>query len=103
MGMEDYEVRCWIAWYRHLTLVMVVMAALASICAAARLPVTELLMAEGACPLRALSIPEVRHLLASLLWPLPRSAPLLLGWSWWRRCHQSRASYFHMKRRSAAG
>ncbi len=36
IGMEDYEVRCWIAWYRHLTLVMIVMAALAGICAMTR-------------------------------------------------------------------
>src|SRR5579871_307607 len=50
-----------------------------------------------------LTIPEVRHLLASLLWPLPRNPTLLLSWSWWRRSHQSRASYFHTKRRCTAG
>jgi SRSO17 transposase len=103
MGMEDYEVRCWIAWYRHLTLAMIVMAALAGICAAARTSTAEPLSNEGTCPLLPLTIPEVRHLLAHLLWPPPRSQPLLLGWSWWRRCHQSRASYFHTKRRCAAG
>jgi hypothetical protein len=86
MGMEDYEVRCWIAWYRHLTLVMIVMAALAGICAAARTSTAEPLSHEGTCPLLPLTIPEVRHLLAHLLWPPPRSQPLLLGWSWWRRC-----------------
>src|SRR6266566_1703159 len=103
MGMEDYEVRCWIAWYRHLTLVMIVMACLAGICAAARLAPSEPMTTEGTHPLLPLTIPEARHLLAHLLWPPPRSAALLLGWSWWRRCHQSRASYFHTKRRCAAG
>jgi SRSO17 transposase len=103
MGMEDYEVRCWIAWYRHLTLVMIVMAALAGICAAARTSTAEPLSNGGTCPLLPLTIPEIRHLLAHLLWPPPRSLTLLLGWSWWRRCHQSRASYFHTKRRCAAG
>ena len=103
MGMEDYEVRCWIAWYRHLTLVMIVMAALAGICAAARTSTAEPLSHGGTCPLLPLTIPEIRHLLAHLLWPPPRSLTLLLGWSWWRRCHQSRASYFHTKRRCAAG
>jgi SRSO17 transposase len=103
MGMEDYEVRCWIAWYRHLTLVMIVMAALAGICAAARTSTAEPLSNGGTCPLLPLTIPEIRHLLAHLLWPPPRSQTLLLGWSWWRRCHQSRASYFHTKRRCAAG
>jgi len=103
MGMEDYEVRCWIAWSRHLTLVMIVMAALAGICAAARTSTAEPLSNGGTCPLLPLTIPEIRHLLAHLLWPPPRSLTLLLGWSWWRRCHQSRASYFHTKRRCAAG
>ena len=103
MGLEDYEVRGFTAWYRHVTLVMIVQACLAGICATTRLSPTEPTMAEGICPLLPLTIPEVRHLLASLLWPLPRSATLFLAWSWWRRCHQSRASYFHTKRRCAAG
>jgi len=103
MGMEDYEVRCCIAWHRNLTLVMIVMAPLAGICEAARTSTAEPLSNGGTCPLLPLTIPEIRHLLAHLLWPPPRSLTLLLGWSWWRRCHQSRASYFHTKRRCAAG
>jgi SRSO17 transposase len=103
MGLEDYEVRCYQSWYRHITLVMIVEACLAGICAAARMPTTEPTTAQGNCPLLSLTIPEVRHLLAHLLWPPPRSATLLLAWSWWRRCHQSRASFFHTKRRCAAG
>lgn len=103
MGLEDYEVRGFTAWYRFITLVMAVMACLASICAAAFLAPPQPTTAEGTHPLLPLTIPEVRHLLASLLWPLPRSAPLLLAWSWWRRCHQSRASFFHTRRRLQAG
>jgi SRSO17 transposase len=103
MGLSDYEVRGFTAWYRHITLVMIVEACLAVICAMARLSLSEPTMVEGTCPLLPLTIPEVRHLLASLLWPLPRSQMLLLSWSRFRRCHQSRASYFHTKRRCAAG
>ncbi len=106
MGLADYEVRCWTAWYRHITLVMIVEACLACICAQTRRCSTEPPQAEQTpptCPLLPLTIPEVRHLLAHLLWPPPRSATLLLAWSWWRRCHQSRASFFHTKRRCAAG
>jgi SRSO17 transposase len=106
MGLEDYEVRCWTAWYRHITLVMIVEACLAGICAVIRMLTTEPPSNQGTpptCPLLPLTLPEVRHLLAHLLWPLPRNATLLLAWSWWRRCHQSRASYFHTKRRCAAG
>jgi hypothetical protein len=107
MGLEDYEVRCWTAWYRHITLVMIVQACLAGICAKERVLPTEPPSSQGksptACPLLPLTIPEVRHLLAHLLWPPSRSVTLVLAWSWWRRCHQSRASFFHTKRRCAAG
>jgi SRSO17 transposase len=103
MGLSDYEVRCYQGWYRHVTLVMLVQACLAGICAAARMLTTEPMTAQGTCPLFPLTIPEVRHLLAQLLWPSPRRATLLLAWSWWRRCHQSRASFFHTKHRCAAG
>jgi SRSO17 transposase len=100
MGLEDYEVRGFTAWYRFITLVMVVMAALATICAAARASPIEQAYPPAMPSLFPLTIPEVRHLLAQLLWPPPRSAILVLSWSWWRRCHQSRASYFHTKRRT---
>jgi SRSO17 transposase len=105
MGLGDYEVRCFTAWYRHITLVMIVQACLAGICAAARIPATKTPPNERTlltCPALPLTIPEVRHLLALLLWPPPRSQPLLLSWSWWRRCHQSRASFFHTQRRCVA-
>jgi SRSO17 transposase len=105
MGLGDYEVRHWTAWYRHITLVMMVQACLAGICAAAQMLTTRPITDEGtsACLLLPLTIPEVRHLLAHLLWPPPRRVQLLLAWSWWRRCHQSRASFFHTKRRLQAG
>jgi SRSO17 transposase len=37
LGLEDYEVRGFIAWYRYITLIMIVEACLAGICAAARI------------------------------------------------------------------
>lgn len=105
MGLEDYEVRSFAAWYRHITLVMIVQACLAGICAMARQSCGEPTTEEGtrSIPLLPLTIPEVRHVLALLIFPPPRSATLVLAWSWWRRCHQSRASFFHTKRRCAAG
>ena len=54
-------------------------------------------------PLLPLTTPEVRHVLGRLLWPPPSSARLVLAWSWWRRCHRSRACFFHTKRRLEAG
>jgi hypothetical protein len=85
MGMAHYEVWGFTAWYRFITLVMVVLAALAGICAATRAsPVERAYPPAMSAPL-PLTIPEVRHLLATLLWPLPRSTILILHWSWWRR------------------
>ena len=41
--------------------------------------------------------------IAQLIWPSSSSACRVLAWSWWRRGHQSRASYYHTKRRLKAG
>ena len=81
-------------------MVMLVQACLAGICAAASVSSAERITDAETSPLLPLTIPEVRHLLACLLWPLPRSPTLLLSWSWWRRCHQRRASYSHTQRRT---
>jgi hypothetical protein len=56
MGLGDYEVRGFTAWYRHITLVMIVEACLAGICAAARTSITKLPSDEGTCPLLPLTI-----------------------------------------------
>jgi hypothetical protein len=50
-----------------------------------------------------LSVPEVRHLLGQLLFPLPSSVKLVVEWSAWRRWHQRLASFFHIRRRLKAG
>ena len=43
-----------------------------------------------------------RHLLARLIWPAPRSAPLVCQWSSFRRAHQYWAGYYHRRRREKA-
>ncbi len=104
LGLDEYEVRSWIGWYRHITLVLLAHAYLAGICATERFSVDA--PSFGSCrgvPVLALTIPEVRRLLARLIWPTPSSVHRVLAWSWWRRCHQSRASYSHTKRRLKAG
>ncbi len=105
MGLDHYEVRCFIGWYRHITLVLLALAFLTGIC----LPVcgSTAPPATSEPPARPavlpLTVPEVRHLLARLIWPSSSSARRVLAWSWWRRCHQSVASYYHTKRRLKAG
>jgi hypothetical protein len=97
--------RSFIGWYRHITLVLLALAYLAGICATERdatVAPTAFRPSSTAAVL-ALTVPEVRHLLARLIWPASSSAPRVLAWSWWRRTHQSRASYYHTKRRLKAG
>ena len=94
-GMDHYEVRTWTAWYRFITLTMLAQAFLAGICAQEQ--VSQATMQEGR--LLPLTRPEVRHLLGQLIWPHPHNVPLVLAWSWWRRCHRSLACYYHTKRR----
>jgi SRSO17 transposase len=106
LGLDQYEVRSYLGWYRHLTLVMLAYAFLVSICIQESHPppaLTEGPVAPPAQPLIALTPPEVRHLLARLLFPAPTSAPLIWQWSWWRRTHQYWAGYYHRRRREKAG
>ena len=80
MGLDHYEVRSWIGWYRHITLVMLAHAFLTGVCA----QLEALSLADSATPilaseehepsvvlpaLLALTVPEVRHLLGHLIWP----------------------------------
>jgi SRSO17 transposase len=102
MGLDQYEVRNWTAWYRHITLVMLAYAFLVGICAQVQTPPCES-APQGPRPLLPPTVAEVRHLLGHLIWPPTSSAKLVLAWSWWRRCHRSGASYFHTKRRLKAG
>jgi hypothetical protein len=105
LGLDHYEVRSFVGWYRHITLVLLALAYLAGICVTERFssaPPTTSGSASTSAVL-ALTVPEVSHLLARLIWPASSSARQVLAWSWWRRCHQRRASYFHTKRRLKAG
>jgi SRSO17 transposase len=110
LGLDHSEVRSFVGWYRHITLVMLALAFLTGICASLQAP--SLASAAGASPvseqqepaadvpsLLGLTVPEVRHLLAHLIWPTLTSVNLVLAWSGFRRCHRSWASYYHRQRR----
>jgi SRSO17 transposase len=107
MGLDHYQVRSFIGWYRHVTLVLLALAYLAGICASACSSTSPPAASRSSLLARhlllPLTIPEVRHLLARLIWPASSSVRRVLAWSWWRRWHQSRASYYHTKRRLKAG
>ncbi len=92
LGLDQYEVRSYGGWYRHLTLVLLAAAFLVRLCVQAPRPLPS-------SPLIPLTPSEVRHLLARLLWPAPTSALLLYQWSRFRRTHQYWAGYYHRRRR----
>jgi SRSO17 transposase len=103
LGLDHYEVRHWTGWYRHITLCLLAHAFLVGICQADKTTTVLSQASSEAPPLLPLTVPEVRHLLARLIWPASSSVKLVLAWSWWRRWHRSGASYFHTKRRLKAG
>jgi SRSO17 transposase len=102
LGLDHYEVRSYLGWYRHLTLVLLAYAFLVGL--TVQTPLTAAAQQESAAcaSLIPLTPSEARHLLAHLCWPAPTSAPLICHWSWWRRTHQYWAGYYHCRRRAKA-
>jgi SRSO17 transposase len=106
LGLDQYEVRSYVGWYRHLTLVLLAYAFLVSVTVQAQQTSEapgEDPAARPSPPLIALTPSEVRHLLAHLFFPAPTAAPLICQWSLYRRTHQYWAGYYHRRRRAKAG
>jgi SRSO17 transposase len=106
LGLDQYEVRSFIGWYRHITLVLLAYAFLVGIGVhdKSHLPAnTSSEPADPSRPLVPLTPSEVRHLLARLFFPMPSQARLVQAWSQWRRHHQYWASYYHSRQRLKAG
>jgi len=99
LGLDHYEVRSYLGWYRHLTLVLLAYAFLVDITVHSHLTTAAQQESVACPPLIALSTSEARHLLAHLFWPAPTSAPLICQWSIFRRTHQYWAGYYHRRRR----
>jgi SRSO17 transposase len=103
LGLDQYEVRSYLGWYRHLTLVLLASAFLVGLCV--RHHLTDAAHQEPAVctPLIPLTPAEARHLLAHLCWSAPTAAPLICHWSLFRRTHQYWAGYYHRRRRAKTG
>jgi len=102
LGLDHYEVRSYLGWYRHVTFVLLAYAFLVDLCVQDSHPPTAHQEPPTCVPLIPLTPSEARHLLARLIWPAPTSAPLICQWSWWRRTHQYWAGYYHRRRQKAA-
>lgn len=103
VGLDHYQVRHRTAWHRHVTLAMLALAFLAALAADA----TPARTAQPNRPAHSpdpidLTVPEIRHLLGTLLSPPNTSPRTLLHWSNWRRTHQATARRSHYQRRLAA-
>jgi SRSO17 transposase len=126
LGLDQYEVRSFIGWYRHITLVMLAYAFLVGIrvqdtshlealeepspAPAAPHPILSQVglaangqLAKPSPPLLPITTKEIRHLLARLFFVLPNSPTRALAWSAWRRQHQACASLCHTNARLKAG
>jgi SRSO17 transposase len=105
VGLDQYEVRLWHAWYRHITLAMLAHAWLAIVAAKAKAKAEAKAEAEAEAQadddsdkLAPLSVNEIRRLHAALT--CPALAPdHTFAWSRWRRRHQARARRCHYRRR----
>ena len=95
LGLDQYEVRSYLGWYRHITLVLLAYVFLVGITVQDRSHHAPQQGPAVSAPLIALTPSEVRHLLARLIWPAPTSVPLICHWSCWRRTHQYWAGYYH--------
>ena len=93
LGLDQYQLRSCIGWYRHITLVLLAHAFLRIICA----------QSAQSSSLAPLTTPEVRHLLGSLLWFSCSQLHFILAWSTWRREHRHRASCAHRSARLKTG
>jgi SRSO17 transposase len=103
LGLDQSEVRSYLGWYRHITLVLLASAFLVALCVQHNQPGPAQEQPTPSSPLIPLTTSEARHLLARLIWPAPTSAPLICHWSCWRRTHQYWAGYYHRRRREKAG
>lgn len=120
VGLDEYEVRSWHGWYRHITLSMLSLAFLAVLRAGEAKhtlkknaePALSSSESETADSVQAqtpsdlpvlvpLSVSEMRRLFFRLVGDQLLPFAYYLGWSYWRRAHQALARLCHYKRRCA--
>jgi SRSO17 transposase len=116
VGLDEYEIRSWHGWFRHITLSMVALALLAALRANGEEPTKkkpeqtpQAPEAIGSAPFQMpsdlsvmvpLSVAEIRRLFFRLVSKPPLSFAYHLAWSFWRRTHQALARLCHYKHRS---
>ena len=97
--MDEHQVRTWTSWHRYTTLVLAAYAFLAVL--AARQPGARPSMTPDPHTPIPLSANEIRRLLRHTLTCAHTSMRHALRWLTWRLVHQTRARFYHYKRRLA--
>ena len=99
VGLDDYEVRSWHGWYRHITLAMLALAFLVAM--RVKLNASPPLTGDDAPsrPMVDLSVCEIRHLISRFLLVVGLALEPIFAWSVWRRVHQAVAKLCHWKAR----
>ncbi len=85
-GLDEYEVRTWDAWHRHITLALL---AHAFLCVMRSHMVEPTSSSSG--DLLPRTVPEPRRLVWHLVWARAPICEAVVAWSRWRRRHQLRA------------
>jgi SRSO17 transposase len=93
-GLDDYQVRRWAGWHRHITLSLLAHA-FVSVVRSSQRSLEEIPFEDLLPP----TVPEVRRLMCSLLLAGLPEQRAVLRWSRWRRRHQLRAKRCHCRRR----
>lgn len=126
VGLDEYEVRSWQGWYRHITLCMFALAFLGVLCSSSQTPAVpntydkvlpdhidreevrfEYVSAQPSITLPLpmmvpLSIPEIKRLFYYIVSFKPLSTFHRITWSMWRRTHQALARFYHYQCRILA-
>lgn len=90
-GLASYQIRDYTAWYRHITLAMLAHASLSATRATAEKGGS----AAGTDQLIALTVPELRRLLTTLIRSPQPDFDHVADWSWWRQRRQAQAHTAH--------
>lgn len=94
LGLDEYEVRKWDGWYRHITLTLLAHAFVSVV--RSRQEVREQ-QENGSEDLLPPTLPEVRRLVCCVLLERLPEQKTVLCWSRWRRRHQLRAKRCHQR------
>jgi len=110
VGLDEYEVRSYQGWCRHITLACLAHAFLTVLRAHGLDPLAEAEKKNAPTELAddlqsqagayiPLTVPEIRHWLWWLWLARLPSPDFVYAWSKWRRRHQARAKFYHYQRR----